>query len=133
MLFMCIAVIDARRRKLNSRGEQSRTQGGGEDVGSFFAENADKSMRSRPRASENKLSLPELRTLEAEKERETLRAYARAQELWPRVVGDTPPEEQQQAEREWLFEVERLVEMFRETRRLFTSNRVMVPRRPWKS
>jgi hypothetical protein len=51
--------------------------------------------------------------------------YARAQELYP-VISDSEgtSEKQQEAEREWFIEVEKLVEMFRETRRLFQADRV---------
>jgi general transcription factor 3C polypeptide 3 (transcription factor C subunit 4) len=85
---------------------------------------AEKAKERGKGSSQKKLSPEQLRALEAEKEKETLRGYARAQELWPRVVADPPGEDQADAEREWFFEIERLVEMFRETRRLFQTSKV---------
>jgi hypothetical protein len=43
------------------------------------------------------------------------------------MVEDPAGEDQASAEREWFFEVERLIESFRETRRLFQTSRVSVP------
>lgn len=93
-----------------------------EEVGSLFTEKAKERGRS---STQKRLTPDQLRALEAEKEKETLRGYAKAQELWPRVVADPPGEDQSEAEREWIFQVERLVEMFRETRRLFQTSKVI--------
>jgi hypothetical protein len=42
------------------------------------------------------------------------------------MVEDPAGEDQATAEREWFFEVERLIESFRETRRLFQTSRVLI-------
>src|SRR6202030_2158153 len=71
----------------------------------------------------HKLTPAQLRELEEQKEKDVLRGYKRAEELWPRMLDETS-EGRLEAEREWMLEVERLVEMFRETRMLFLTTRV---------
>jgi general transcription factor 3C polypeptide 3 (transcription factor C subunit 4) len=97
-----------------------------EDPGSLFIEQQAQSKdRDRSKKSgQKKPTLDQLRALEAEKEKETLQGYARAQELWPRVIHVPPLENQAEVEREWMIEVEPLVDMFRSTRRLFQSSKV---------
>jgi general transcription factor 3C polypeptide 3 (transcription factor C subunit 4) len=51
-----------------------------------------------------------------------LRGYRRITDLWPRILSQD--EGQQDAEREWMFEAEKLVDTFRETRNLFLTSRV---------
>jgi general transcription factor 3C polypeptide 3 (transcription factor C subunit 4) len=60
------------------------------------------------------------RELEAQKEKEVLQGYQRVQELRPRMLDG-----EDAAVNEWLLEAEKLVEAFRETRRLFLSTRVI--------
>jgi general transcription factor 3C polypeptide 3 (transcription factor C subunit 4) len=115
-----ISVIDAKQRRTRRLHEQGTS--GIEEPISLFAEKA----KERPRVSEPKKPTPDqLRALEAEQEKETLRGYARAQQLWIRVVAEPPEQDQREVEREWFFEVERLVESFRETRRLFQTSKVI--------
>jgi general transcription factor 3C polypeptide 3 (transcription factor C subunit 4) len=64
--------------------------------------------------------LAELKALEEEREREVLLGYTRVEDLWPRMLRDDV-----EAEREWMLEAEKLVEMFRETRNLFVTTRVI--------
>ena len=67
----------------------------------------------------NKLNVAQLKELEAQKEKEVAQGFRRVQELWPRMLsGD------EEAEREWLVEAEKLIESFRETRNLFQTSRV---------
>jgi general transcription factor 3C polypeptide 3 (transcription factor C subunit 4) len=68
----------------------------------------------------SRLSLAELKALEEEREREVLLGYTRVEDLWPRMLRDDV-----EAEREWMLEAEKLVEMFRETRNLFVTTRVI--------
>jgi general transcription factor 3C polypeptide 3 (transcription factor C subunit 4) len=64
--------------------------------------------------------LAELKALEEQREREAILGYTRVEDLWPRMLhGDA------EAEREWMIEAEKLVEMFRETRNLFVTTRVI--------
>ena len=73
---------------------------------------------------QNRLTHAQLRELEAEKEKEVLRGWARAQDIWSDMMTSMHGEEPMQEEREWLIEAERLVEAFRETRNLFLTSRV---------
>jgi general transcription factor 3C polypeptide 3 (transcription factor C subunit 4) len=118
-------VIDARRRRIG-RSHEEGTPMQEEDPGSLFIEQQAQSKdRDRSKKSgQKKPTLDQLRALEAEKEKETLQGYARAQELWPRLIHVPPLENQAEVEREWMIEVEPLVDMFRSTRRLFQSSKV---------
>ncbi|SRR6266550_2511365 len=73
---------------------------------------------------QNRLTHAQLRELEAEKEREVLRGWARVQDLWSEMLTSMHGKEPTQEEREWLLEAEKLVETFRETRNLFLTSRV---------
>ena len=53
-------------------------------------------------------------------EKEVAKGFKRLRELWPLLYK---PEEVD-AEREWMLEAEKLVDMFRETRNLFLTSRV---------
>jgi len=67
----------------------------------------------------SKSSRPVARELEVEKEKEVLRGYQHVMDLTPAMkAGD------EAAVKEWLLEAEKLIETFRETRRLFLSTRV---------
>ncbi|KAG1847190.1 hypothetical protein DFJ58DRAFT_891875 [Suillus subalutaceus] len=71
-----------------------------------------------PAPGKSRLSLAELKALEEQREREVILGYNRVEDLWPRMLhGDV------EAEREWMIEAEKLVEMFRETRNLFLTTR----------
>lgn len=59
------------------------------------------------------------RELEAEKEKEVLKGYQRVKDLTPGMKAGN-----EVAVKEWLLEAEKLIETFRETRRLFLSTRV---------
>ncbi|KAJ7263136.1 hypothetical protein B0H12DRAFT_1103519 [Mycena haematopus] len=68
--------------------------------------------------STNRLSNAELREMEAKKEKEVMDGYQRLKQLWPRMLeGEGEPR------REWVLNAEKLIEAFRETRRLFTTSR----------
>jgi general transcription factor 3C polypeptide 3 (transcription factor C subunit 4) len=57
--------------------------------------------------------------MELEKEKEVIKGYRRLKELWAGMLN-----EEVEAEREWLVQAEKLVDMFRETRNLFLTSRV---------
>lgn len=57
--------------------------------------------------------------LENEWKEEALGWYKRVRDLWPAMMAG-----QTEAEREWLLESEKLVEMFRSTRDLFSTGKV---------
>ena len=77
----------------------------------------------------SKSSRPVARELEAEKEKEVLKGYQRVKDLTPAMKTGN-----EISIKEWLLEAEKLIETFRETRRLFLSTRVsnlsFVPRPP---
>lgn len=85
---------------------------------SLFAEEKS-TPKGKSSAGKARLTAAQLRELEAEKEKEVVRGYHRIKELWAGMLrGDA------EAEREWLLEAEKLVDMFRETRNLFLTSRV---------
>ena len=65
------------------------------------------------------MSTAQLIKLENERKEEALAWYKRVRDLWPAMMNGQP-----EAEREWLVEGEKLVEMFRSTRDLFTTGKV---------
>jgi general transcription factor 3C polypeptide 3 (transcription factor C subunit 4) len=72
--------------------------------------------------AQNRLTHAQLRELEAEKEKEVIKGFKRLKEQWSALLsGDDV-----NAEREWVLEAEKLVDMFRETRNLFLTSRVRV-------
>jgi general transcription factor 3C polypeptide 3 (transcription factor C subunit 4) len=116
---------------MKEQGDISRT--GSTVHASLFEETP----RSKGRSSikPRKLTPAQVRELEEQKEKEVVRGYKRLEGLWPKLlnkpgaaVGDRSWKE---AEREWMFEAEKLVEMFRETRMLFLSTRVGLPCEPF--
>ena len=111
-------MIDARGKRSTRHGKQStavsnpNTQGG-----SLFEEGS--SSRPTKGYKSSKSSRPVARELEVEKEKEVLKGYRRVMDLTPTMkAGD------EVAVKEWLLEAEKLIETFRETRRLFLSTRV---------
>ncbi|KZT05046.1 TPR-like protein [Laetiporus sulphureus 93-53] len=112
---LVMQVIDSRKR----RQRQGAAEGAGETLPttSLFDEKSKPKGKAAKAAS--KVTFTQLRELEAEKEREVVQGFHRIKELWPRVmVGG-----EEEAEREWLVEAEKLVESFRETRPLFLTSR----------
>lgn len=71
-----------------------------------------------------RLTLPQLHELERKKEVEVKRGFKILFEIWPRMLLSRGSDGQELAEREWLLEAEKLVDMFRETRNLFRTSRV---------
>jgi len=96
--------------------------GPGPQNASLFEEKTKGKGKTPTSKPQHRLNLAQLRELEAQKEREVLRGYRRVTDLWPRILSQG--EDQEEAEREWLFEAEKLVDTFRETRNLFLTSRV---------
>lgn len=71
-----------------------------------------------------RLTLPQLHELERKKEEDVKRGHKLLCELWPKILLPQCTDGQELAEREWLLEAEKLVDMFRETRNLFRTSRV---------
>jgi general transcription factor 3C polypeptide 3 (transcription factor C subunit 4) len=92
---------------------------------SLFEESTPKRKSKVSKAS--RLTLSQLHELERKKEEEVKRGYKLLCELWPKMLLPQGTEGQELAEREWLLEAEKLVDMFRETRNLFRTSRVSAP------
>jgi len=110
-------VIDSRKRKARDPN-QTRSSDTPTDSTSLFLERGSKTKTSKAK-SQNRLTIAELRVLEAEREKDNLRGYKRVQETWAGMLsGD------EESEREWMLEAEKMIETFRETRNLFSTQRV---------
>ncbi|KAF8209519.1 hypothetical protein K438DRAFT_1904162 [Mycena galopus ATCC 62051] len=113
-------VIDSRKRRPKEQQDANKVT----DCAAPGAGPLIQDMKPRiPRAatakkSTNRFSNAELREMEAQKEREVIEAYRRLKQLWPRML-----EGEGEARKEWMLDAEKLVEAFRETRRLFTTSR----------
>ncbi|KAH7911471.1 hypothetical protein BJ138DRAFT_1237800 [Hygrophoropsis aurantiaca] len=111
-------VIDARKRKIGNKSD------GPPDIdtpqaASLFEEKS----RAKTKASgknQGRLTLAQLQELEEQREKEVIQGYKRIEELWPSILSEDGHVE---AQREWMLEAEKLIEMFRETRNLFLTTR----------
>lgn len=112
-------VIDSRKKR--PKESTNQPEGSSNASTSLFEEKASAKSKAALRA-QGRLTHAQLRELEAQKEKEVMKGYHRVQELWPGMLaGD------EEGEREWLVEAEKLVETFRETRNLFLTSRVRCP------
>jgi general transcription factor 3C polypeptide 3 (transcription factor C subunit 4) len=122
-------VIDSRKKRpkdtaVNANPADSQSS-------SLFEESTTK--KKSKVSKTGRLTLPQLHELERKKEEEVKRGYKLLCELWPKMLLPQGADGQELAEREWLLEAEKLVDMFRETRNLFRTSRVSVltpPRSP---
>lgn len=115
-------VIDSRAKSKVPKEHSDTPQARGQTHASLFEEIPRGKSKLSSRKS-RKLTPAQLHELEEQKERDVVRGYRRVEELWPRLLDEIDPG-QVEAEREWMFEVEKLVDMFRETRMLFLTSRV---------
>jgi general transcription factor 3C polypeptide 3 (transcription factor C subunit 4) len=121
-----LLVIDSRKKRLAARGGNDAGRSG-----SLFEEKGRKFGKGGALVkAKDRLSSSQLKELEEGKVKEVLRGFRRVRELCghvfaPEVEGHAEPSKsKEEAEREWLFEAERLIETFRETRNLFLTSRV---------
>ncbi|KAI0031922.1 TPR-like protein [Vararia minispora EC-137] len=123
-------VIDSRRRK--PRETSGPNQSEESFSTSLFEEHRRKDKSSIK--GQNRLTPAQLQKLEQQREAETKEGYRRLCQLWPTMMLPDGAQGQAEAEREWLLEAEKLVEMFRSTRNLFTTSKVgfrgMIMRKP---
>lgn len=121
-------MIDARGKKNAKNNKQATASQPNTQGVSLFEETP--SSRPNKGYKSSKSSRPVARELEAEKEKEVLKGYQRVTDLTPTMKAGN-----EVAIKEWLLEAEKLIETFRETRRLFLSTRVggflFVPRLPY--
>ncbi|KAH9893442.1 TPR-like protein [Cubamyces lactineus] len=120
-LDLVMQVIESRKRRAAHR--EGTTEGGAGETGSasLFEEGKVRGAKAKgtpAKANPNRLTIVQLRELEAQKEREAVQSWHRVQELWPQMLAN-----EEAATREWLVEAEKLVESFRETRALFLTSR----------
>jgi len=118
--FLCrLKVIDSRKRRAHQPEATSSADAGVQPQGASLFEEKSRTKGKASAAGKSRLSMAELKALEEEREREVILGHKRVEELWSRMSqGDM------EAEREWMIEAEKLVEMFRETRNLFVTTRV---------
>jgi general transcription factor 3C polypeptide 3 (transcription factor C subunit 4) len=112
-------VIESRKKRHKAPNAALPEEAGGSSAStSLFTEERapvkGKSSTRQPRPTH-----AQLKELEAEKEKEVLRGYRRLKELWAGMLAG-----EENADREWMLESEKLVDMFRETRNLFLTSRV---------
>ena len=111
-------MIDARGKRNSRHGKQGTVTSHPNVQGvSLFEETP--STRPTKGYRPSKSSRPAARELEVEKEKEVLKGYQRVVDLTPAMKTGN-----EVAVKEWLLEAEKLIETFRETRRLFLSTRV---------
>ncbi|OJA08708.1 hypothetical protein AZE42_08889 [Rhizopogon vesiculosus] len=112
-------VIDSRKRRIHQpEAAASITDAGAQPQGASLFEEKSRTKGKSSAPGKGRFSLAELKVLEEEREREVIFGHKRIEELWPRMLH-----EDVEAEREWMIEAEKLVEMFRETRNLFVTTR----------
>lgn len=111
-------VIDARGKRNARHNKQDTVVSHSSVQGVSLFEETPSSRPNRGNKS-SKSSRPVTRELEVEKERDVLKGYQRLKELTPAMKAGN-----EVAVKEWLLEAEKLIETFRETRRLFLSTRV---------
>jgi len=113
------AVIDSRKKRPKEQRNAQTRESTATAGTSLFAEEKTQKNKGITVRTQNRLNYNQLRELESQKEKEVIAGYRRLTELWPELLASDP-----EAERLWLLEAEKLVEMFRETRNLFLTTRV---------
>jgi len=113
-------VIDSRKRR--PKDTVASANPADSPSSSLFEESTAK--RKSKVSRTGRLTLPQLHELERKKEVEVKRGFKLLCEFWPRMLLPRGDDGQELAEREWLLEAEKLVDMFRETRNLFRTSRV---------
>ncbi|KAH9476509.1 Transcription factor tau subunit sfc4 [Psilocybe cubensis] len=111
-------VIDSRKKKGKSTASNQPEDPTNASGTSLFAEDK---VTSKTKGTSNRaarLTHAQLKELEMQKEKEVVRGYQRMRAIWAAMLADDPD-----AEREWMMEAEKLVDMFRETRNLFLTSR----------
>jgi len=112
-------VIESRKKRHKaSNAVQPDEPGGSSASTSLFTEER-AATKGKSSTRQNRPTHAQLKDLEMEREKEVVRGYRRLKELWSGMLaGD------ENADREWMLEAEKLVDMFRETRNLFLTTRV---------
>ena len=111
-------MIDARGKRNARNNKQGTVVSHSNTQGASLFEEATSSKPNKGYKS-SRSSRPVARELEVEKEKEVFKGYQRIKDLTPAMKTGN-----EVAVKEWLLEAEKLIETFRETRRLFLSTRV---------
>ncbi|EDR07780.1 uncharacterized protein LACBIDRAFT_297936 [Laccaria bicolor S238N-H82] len=112
-------VIDSRKKRAKAPATQFEDD---PTTASLFAEERITRSKANAIRVQNRLTHLQLRELEAAKEKEVMQGYRKIRELWAGMMGGD-----EECEREWMVDAEKLVDMFRETRNLFLTSRVGWP------
>ncbi len=118
-LSLVVPVIDSRKKRPGPKSGTGAIGSSGDPGQASLFEERPRTKSGAKSAKPQKLSISQLRELEAQKEKEVTLGYHRVKELWSRMLAD-----EEEAVREWLVEAEKLVEAFRETKNLFLTSRV---------
>ena len=110
-------MIDSRKKRGKSNAANQTEDTADPSGTSLFSE--DKATSKSKTRLRNRLNHAQLKALEVQKEKEVVKGYRRLKELWSGMLAG-----EKEAEREWLVEAEKLIDMFRETRNLFVTSRV---------
>ncbi|EDR04660.1 uncharacterized protein LACBIDRAFT_304399 [Laccaria bicolor S238N-H82] len=108
-------VIDSRKKRAKAPATQFEDD---PTTASLFAEERIARSKANAIRVQHQLTHLQLRELEAAKEKEVMQGYQRIRELWAGMMGGD-----EECEREWMVEAEKLVDMFREMRNLFLTSR----------
>ncbi|PPQ91090.1 hypothetical protein CVT25_013128 [Psilocybe cyanescens] len=111
-------VIDSRKKKGKSNANNQPEDLNNPSGTSLFAEDKITTKTKVTTNRPNRLTHAQLKELEMQKEKEVVRGYHRMKDIWYSMLADDT-----EAEREWMMEAEKLVDMFRETRNLFLTSR----------
>ena len=112
-----IAVIDSRKKRGKSNTANQTEDAVNPSSTSLFPE--EKTTHKSSNRPQNRLTHAQLRAMEAQKEKEVAKGFRRLKELWSGMLAG-----EEESEREWFVEAEKLIDMFRETRNLFVTGRV---------
>ena len=118
-------MIDSRKRRAPQREADELESGEASQNASLFEERARTKARAPSVGVQSRLTAAQLHALEDQREKEVIKGYKRIEELWPYILSSSSGDgRQEEAEREWMLEAEKLVETFRETRSLFSTGKV---------
>ncbi|TRM61397.1 hypothetical protein BD626DRAFT_434670 [Schizophyllum amplum] len=127
-------VIDSRKRRPRDPG--ASVEGSAEPASASLFQEQGVTTSTRKGKQRTGLTRAQLLELEVQREKEAAQGWNRVRDLWGAAVAAAAKQDTGAADnvdegaasrdaalREWMLEAEKLIEMFRETRRLFTTDR----------
>lgn len=118
----CCAVIASRGRpQAGSQNQNGDDHPGPSTAGASLFDEKQRTGKGGKNGAQKggKLTLAQLKELEAEKERETVVLHTRVKQLWPLMLAGDPA-----AENEWMVVADSLIDPFERTRALFLTTKV---------